>query len=580
VLQSILELEMGRGVVEVIDLARTNLGFEVRELAISALALEPDALVMFCGNNWNAIYPPAWLGDREVECWMAALRTRGVGGLKECIVANARAAIRNVVREITLAYTKSDIPIHWIVPEFNLGDWHDHPKNAPYLPGRCNRDWIEACDKAHSAMRDRNFLEACRCAERMVELDQGLSSLGPAILGFCKTQLEDIGTARRNLELARDAEAWGWMSITTPRALASTQNILRDEASASGAVVIDLPRIFAEHLCGAIPGQELFLDYCHLTSQGIRVSMAAAASATLRTFKTSEVPWTRLFESSPDPPPTLEADARLLAALHNAHWAQPRETIRRLCIEALNASPDISKKMSLVAHLQSSRTPAFLSQLTEALLEVDSQAAQNFIFHESIQRYDKTLVDIIVDCLASLEPTCGQSVAELRVRDHSAARRPTNLLEFYYNSSAAQPEEACWAMPQFSIDSRFHRADYYRAYWRESRFYFVGERDRSLILRMIVRLSSVEVDRALVTAMLNNRQIWEGYIGAHWTDVTVPLPSETLHTGTNEITILWPEPIFSPGRELERIADLLAQGIVSPLRPVYGEIHAASVSAS
>ena len=45
-LQTLLEPYFGQGKIEVIDLARTNLFYEVRELAIGALQLEPDAVVI------------------------------------------------------------------------------------------------------------------------------------------------------------------------------------------------------------------------------------------------------------------------------------------------------------------------------------------------------------------------------------------------------------------------------------------------------------------------------------------------------------------------------------------------------
>ena len=45
-LQMILEAQFGEGQVEVIDLARTNLGFQVLELALSALQMEPDVAIV------------------------------------------------------------------------------------------------------------------------------------------------------------------------------------------------------------------------------------------------------------------------------------------------------------------------------------------------------------------------------------------------------------------------------------------------------------------------------------------------------------------------------------------------------
>src|SRR5579864_2224495 len=52
-LRMVLEARMGKDQVEVIDLARVNLGLSVIDLALSALALEPDAAIIFSGNNWR-----------------------------------------------------------------------------------------------------------------------------------------------------------------------------------------------------------------------------------------------------------------------------------------------------------------------------------------------------------------------------------------------------------------------------------------------------------------------------------------------------------------------------------------------
>jgi len=56
-LEKIVEPHFGDDGIEVIDLARTNLGYKVRELAIAALPLEPDMAIIFAGNNWNTSSP-------------------------------------------------------------------------------------------------------------------------------------------------------------------------------------------------------------------------------------------------------------------------------------------------------------------------------------------------------------------------------------------------------------------------------------------------------------------------------------------------------------------------------------------
>lgn len=575
VLQHLLERELGRGTVEVLDLARTNLGFEVRELAIDALALEPDALVVFSGNNWDV--GSGQIEDLEIECWTAALRASGVEGLRDCVAESARAAASSVVRDITAAYTSRNIPLYWIVPEFNLGDWHDQKKHAPYLRGRSNRDWVAAFENAQAALRAGDFAGAISYAEKLIQLDGGLSSAAPAIIGYCNLQLGNREAARHYLQLARDAEMWDWMAVTTPRPVRLVQDIIREQAAVPGVSVIDLPQLFAAHLHEGVPDRRMFLDYCHLTSEGIRVAMAGAAAAILGQARSRPVEWDSLLTLSPRPPAAAEADARLLAALHNAHWAQPPDTIRRLCSEALQASSAVAETMALVAHLQSTRVPPLLSRTGEQLLAVESQAAQHFIFHQSIQRYDKTLVDSIVDCLATVDPGCAGSIEVLRVRDHSAARRPANLLDFYYSSSACQLEEMGWAMPPPTFDKRFNRADFYRAYSNRSLFFFVGESGSPLRLGIVLRLHSLAAESGTVAVELNGIVAWSGSVTKAWTSVVVALPDRAIRSGTNELQLLWPEPELLAEQELAQVADQLARGVMCPLLPIYGEVHSATV---
>ena len=58
-LQKIMDAACGPAKIEVVDLARTDLMHEqLQELIVQALHLEPDALVIFAGNNW---FPLQWV---------------------------------------------------------------------------------------------------------------------------------------------------------------------------------------------------------------------------------------------------------------------------------------------------------------------------------------------------------------------------------------------------------------------------------------------------------------------------------------------------------------------------------------
>lgn len=67
-----------------------------------------------------------------------------------------------------------------------------------------------------------------------------------------------------------------------PRCSWAVQDGLRQLAGQHRVAVIDLPRVLGEWVNGAFPDRRLFMDYCHLTAEGLRVAMAAIAEALLR----------------------------------------------------------------------------------------------------------------------------------------------------------------------------------------------------------------------------------------------------------------------------------------------------------
>ena len=166
-LQQILESQFGEGGVEVIDLARTNLGFQILEVALNALQMEPDIGVIFAGNNWY-ILEPSPSGIAEID---EAIAKEGLAGAKRVIDAQLAQTAKRVVREICTAYASKGIPLVWIIPEFNLRDWRDPIANAPYLADGQNKQWLELMEEAHSALRDREFERAALLARQMIEIE-------------------------------------------------------------------------------------------------------------------------------------------------------------------------------------------------------------------------------------------------------------------------------------------------------------------------------------------------------------------------------------------------------------------------
>lgn len=564
-LQMILDGYFGDGEVEVIDLARSNMSFEVRELAISALQLEPDIAIVFSGNNWWSVSFPV---PPEMADFDHPHPKDGIAEAKRlCETQIANNATR-VVNDVAAAYEAKGVPLVWIVPEYNLGDWRDASTNAPQLSGDLNRQWLTLREQTERALRDEDFAAAETLARRMVEIDQGTCVTGLYMLAECRLRAKDHEGARHYLEMARDALVWDTYRAVAPRPYSVTQTVLREETRKYDNQLIDSPALFSEYLDGDIPGRRLFIDYCHLTTEGIQVTMAAAASCVLRTLKGVEVSWKELAGDHIAPPPEVEAEASFLAAIHNAHWYQSYDVVRHYCSRALSYSKHVADLMLSYIDLQTRRAlPMLMSESDEQIYRLGSPLIHHYLFHTNAKLLDRVLLNAMVDALAEAGIDAKDRLETLRREEHSVANGEVNLLDFYYCSSAGQPLEVSWLIEP--KDRQY--AEYYKAYGRESKFLFVGEKDCPVRLRLTCRLP--QDNRASIFVALNGVLQAEMVVGDEWTTWDISLPGEIVREHLNEVVVSWPTPEFEGDVALERVISNMCERKFPGFYPVFGEIH-------
>jgi hypothetical protein len=570
-LQMILESQFGEGQVEVIDLARTNLGFQVLEVANNALQMEPDIAVIFAGNNWY-ISEPLPSGVAEID---EAIVKHGIAGAKPVIDAELARTAKRVVHELCSAYTSKGVPLVWIIPEFNLRDWHDPITNAPYLPDGLNKEWLELMEEAQSALHDQDFERAALLAHRMIEIDQGLCVAGYYILAECSRRANDVEGERKYLTLARDATSWDLSKTTVPRPYSAMQEAVREETRKHNIQVIDLPVLFKEYLMGGIPDRRLFLDYCHLTTEGIRVAMGAAASYVLRALKGVDIPWYALVDDHVAPSPETEAEALFLAAITNAHCSQAYDLVPYFCARSLNHSRHVGQLMLDYIEIQTqSLVPMRMSEAEDQLWK-GSPLMRNLL-RLNRKRLDRSLLKVSINALEEVGIEARERVERICLEEHSVTRWQTNLLDYYYCSAANQAQELVWLLNR---SERYRPdAEYYRAYWPESGFIFVGEAGCAVHLCLTCRLPKPTPRETSIKLSLNGKAQVDIVIGSKWSTWDIDLPGEAVHDGLNEIAIRWPMPEFETGKALEKARLKLIERKFPDFYPVFGEIHSFAAS--
>jgi hypothetical protein len=571
-LASILASHVGSSEFEVVDLARTDMGLDqLNMVARSAVVLEPDAVVIFAGNNWWG----AGLLTGGVGKLAAASRERGVAGLKHAVEIKHRGSVIEAVRGICEFYLMKGIRLVWVMPEFNLGDWRDPETNAPLLPGRGNREWLEQWSRARKAMAARHFDAASRCAARMIELDEGTSVTGFYIQAACREAEGDLERARSHFESARDATMWSPFA-KTPRPFAITHQTLREEAQKAGFDLVDLPALFWAH-AGPLPNRRFFVDYCHLSAEGIQISMAATASCLVQRFFGESVSWKTLAKQSATPDRDTEAQAMFLAAIHNAHWRQRAEVVLYFCRRSLELSRDVARAMECLMEIQNRKAPVLMCKAAETVAELPFPLIRQYFLRWNYRVLDRVLLAAFADTLTEAGIDAKRQLEAFRIHERSAARFKVDLLDGFYTSSAEQDLEQ---PPGLEFQLANIRSDYYKAHSPESNFPFVGESGICLLALITFRLQPHAAWNECVSLNLNGHRVAGVPASSEWRTWKIVLPGEAVRTGINELTICWPHLAEDVDGEkpLEAIADDLLADIVPELYPVFGEIHSLTLS--
>jgi hypothetical protein len=562
--------------IEVIDLARTDLGLTLAKLATSAAdLLNPDAAVIFAGNNWapggGAL---SAFSRKDIPFLDSAMRGGGIAGVKQWTELHLAETVGSAIRGIASVYEARKIPLLWVIPEFNLGDWRDPVQNAPYLPGNRNQEWIACYDKATDALLAGNIEVAREFAEKMIALDGGVSVAGFYLLAECSLRKGEIEPARHSLERAKDAVIWDpSIGGFSPRAYSVVQNVVRAEVAKFGQDFLDLPSHFREYLSGGLPDRRLFLDYCHLTAEGISVAMAATASWLLKVLNGKEVTAQSLARQAPSPGKRTEAEVAFLAAVHNAHWHQDYKLISYYCNKALDLAPEIASLMLKFADVQSRRIPVLFCQSAREIAEMQWPSVERHIFYGRPQQLDRTLFDAVLEALKSHGLDGWKEVAGIRREEHSIALRPANLLDYYYSSSSVQPRETLWLNPVIPARKKNH---FYRAYWRESKFFFVGEAGTPVHLSLTCRVP--DACEESVRVEVNGSLQAEIVAANEWLSWDILVPESVAVSGLNTVVIRWPTPLFSMDEAVSSVTEDIAHKLLPEFYCAFGEIHSFTAS--
>lgn len=560
VLEEQLHALKGPGVYEVLNLTCVDQSArELVGLAQAALQLKPDVLVVFAGNNWPAQYD-AFPATTPVLSQDAALAVRqdGARGLMRALEQATRQASAAVLAQLAQLADAASTAVVVVIPEVNLADW-ERARPVSWLPGDGTARWHQLHQQALSLMSAGRYEEAAATARMMLELDGGTCATSYRVVA-------DARLAQGRLVEARDAclaelECRAWDNFPyVPGATSAVRDELRRGAREHDFSLVDLPSIFHEH-AGPIPDRRLFLDYCHLTLEGMKVAMAAVAAEVLRLSDAAadHVDWRTLLAKVPDPEVSAEVDAhaKLMTGLYHAHWNPRSGEAAHWFEQALQAWPGIRDTMLAYTATRDVPPESLLLSVEQQRLVRSAQRLQGRIWN--VPNVDAEAID----GLGRILERSGRSP---RLLTHQGAQEGVDLLDPMYHWI---PRELHASRSSFN-NSRYL---YYRALWPTSHFCLVWDESGDVRLQLTGRLPGTGMSRAdTVVICLNGARRYAVDLTDRWTAHTITLGREHLREGINRLTLEWPLPPPVGDAAIRETVRRLEQGIPTDLHPVFGEL--------
>ena len=576
VLQRRLSDAAGRDAFEVIDLARTNETLQPLVTTIErSLQLEPDLLVIFAGNNWNLLETPSLSpyvpSVRGRQRYALALRRGGIAGPARLGRRQIRKKADKALAAITRLTEPAGIPVVWVIPEVNLADWEDR-QPVTWLPGDGSARWHESYAEATDHLATRRHAAALRVADAMLLLDGGRCSSTHRLRARALTGLARADEARQACEAEVRSSTYPTLAfLGAPRATIETQALLRRQAERRGFSIVDLPKIFAEHTASPLPGHRLFLDYCHLSAEGIELAMHAVATEILR-LRDMDPPPQRP-GAEPAAQPAVEALARLGAAAHSAHRlltvGSKQRHLLHWCRRALAADPAVADAMVDLLVARSAPCPAVLTAAQQRNLYSPHRWLLQHGWRWSF--LDVELIEAVCTALAEAGRCVRDEIDRRLLRHHAVGARGVELTRPPY---LWEPLERFF--PEATAAAAMTGRATHRCPWPEACFCLIAEAGQSVVLELTARLPAIAAAPAgragRLTLSLNRHPVATMEVEEVWTRGTFRLPRRRLERAINRISVAWPPLPDCGDAAIENVIRRLENGHEADLHPVFGEI--------
>ncbi len=578
---------------EVIDLTRScmNAGGLLATCEAS-LQLSPDFIVVMAGNNWfaEAIFDnDAPITKRQT--YSQILENEGPDGIINSYKKNLIKCTEKIMLKLDNLSQQNNIKLIFIVPASNYGHWERKCPIYWQKNGNTSK-WYDLYQKASEALEKSNYEEALVLGKQMLAIDNNNAPTSNRIVANSLIALERTDEAY-NYCVAESDYAIMHNQLTafpgTPSFVRKTCKQLGEEFQIP---IIDLEEIFIDYLGSKILNDSLFVDYCHMTPDGINIAMAPVAKL-LSSYYTknekkdsiqSNIDWKKLVKlpSLNNIDPFQLAVSYFYISLYDLHLNQPVNNALNLekYISLFQKAADYSEKILDVMELYVKARSCYygagfsLSKAGQQLFQLVNSPL-DFPVAQASPGVDALTIEAI--CLL-LERNSREGIKLMSQYQQHYIR----LLDKGVDLTEPLYIERINSIIRLAVDSELstrRKIPYYKSWWPNSYFSLVADNNNDLELKIVCRIpgENETVDNNL-KILVNNFPIGHLRVTNKWNKSLLVIPKSSLIKGFNRLCISWPSLSQDENKEINFLKNRYSMGLKINMFPVFGEVFSLIVS--
>lgn len=550
--------------IEVVDLCKVDMdALELVETCLSSLQLQPDIMVVFAGNNWPqnlATLGPDYLAQNNSNEF-------SVSEIWSYFISQVEQLTDAVIEDLISIRHKGQCRLIFVLPEVNLCDW---VRTVPvcWLEEDGLSQWYRLRAEAMTALKDKYFGLAENMAREMLELDQGFCAETHRLLGEICRQTNQPDDAITHFRNGVDQRSWVPLH-SLPGVVTPLIDRIRDWARGGEFELIDLPEVLGKESEIDIPGSQYFVDYCHLTIQGMQRIVSEITNTIL--YRDTAL----AFETFD--PQSLGIDSSMLSRL--SFLGNIAAAVYLVYNSDIGESPILESKIEeLEQHLV--QLPDGL-ELLKLYLDVCLEGPR---------------FDGLTDVAMQLYSRCGRSTTGRLVAMHSASHLNFPIIESF--SRLIEDKEyleryterlienySCENKPVDLLDPKYSlnqlhelknlpKSLIHHAIFCVSNFVFVASGNNYLEIRLNLRLpQAVKEMTGLVNLSINSNKVKTITVGNDWVEQHIYIRETLILRGLNKLSIDWPFPAVNSFPNRPRRNQFVKTGLPIELYPVFGKIR-------